>query len=686
MKNLKILSLVLIFAVLFSNCKKEEPEDPNTSTSTTEGVIVLEGSGLNNLASYSSSTGEIKFKNPVDYVVGNILTSSQICEEVPNGFLRKISSISEDKKKIQTQQATFEEAVEEGFLDVTRILLPEKNSKWDLEPGVEILEQTKFGFGFNFKDYVLCDQVVLNGFIEFNYAIRIKIEVKKWKLKSFIFKNEVDENSKLIISSTLSSSFITSEKVVASHSFSPIFLGMLGLVPVWVTPSLEIVAGSDGTFSICYANVSNFLCAEAGIKYEDSNWNLISDFSNDFGFENPSLNFNLDFITYAGPRLNLLLYDVAGSYGFVKSYLNLEVHNKTIYWYLDGGLNVDAGIIVKVLSKTLVNQSHTIIQYEEELASGQISGGNTPPTAFFTVNPVSGQPGTTFNFDASGSSDLEDPLSALQFRWDPSGDGIWDTDWSSEYVFAHQYIGQGIFNVGLQVKDSEEATDEYFKEVYVGVGGGEPCPGIPTVTYEGQVYNTVLIGTQCWLKENLNVGTMINGSQNQTNNSIIEKYCYDDDLTNCGTYGGLYQWDEMMQYTTTQGAQGICPNGWHLPTDEEWKVLEGTVDSQYGVGDPEWDGTGNRGYDAGKNLKSTTGWHYGGNGTNDFGFTILPSGYRSTEGSFDYLIDYTNFWSSSESSLDNAWARHLNYSSNGIYRISYLDKIYGFSVRCLQDN
>ncbi len=51
----------------------------------------------------------------------------------------------------------------------------------------------------------------------------------------------------------------------------------------------------------------------------------------------------------------------------------------------------------------------------------------------------------------------------------------------------------------------------------------------------------------------------------------------------------LYQWEEMMQYTTQQGAQGICPPGWHLPTDEEWKVLEGAVDSQYGIGDPEWD-------------------------------------------------------------------------------------------------
>jgi len=97
------------------------------------------------------------------------------------------------------------------------------------------------------------------------------------------------------------------------------------------------------------------------------------------------------------------------------------------------------------------------------------------------------------------------------------------------------------------IEDAPQTSELYEFEITEGI----PCPGIPTVTYQGQVYNTVLIGSQCWLKENLNVGTMINGSQNQTNNSTIEKYCYDNDPANCDEYGGLYQWDEMMQYTTT---------------------------------------------------------------------------------------------------------------------------------------
>lgn len=98
-----------------------------------------------------------------------------------------------------------------------------------------------------------------------------------------------------------------------------------------------------------------------------------------------------------------------------------------------------------------------------------------------------------------------------------------------------------------------------------------PCPGTLTVTYEGQVYNTIQIFSQCWLKENLNVGTMIQGDLNMTDNGIFEKYCYYNESDSCAKYGGLYQWDEMMQYTIQQGTQGICPPGWHLPTDVEWE-------------------------------------------------------------------------------------------------------------------
>ena len=213
-----------------------------------------------------------------------------------------------------------------------------------------------------------------------------------------------------------------------------------------------------------------------------------------------------------------------------------------------------------------------------------------------------------------------------------------------------------------------------------------PCPGTLIVTYEGQVYNTIQIFSQCWLKENLNVGTMIPGTQGMSNNSVIEKYCINNEQDSCTKYGGLYQWDEMMQYTSQQGVQGICPSGWHLPTDEEWKVLEGAVDSQYGIGDPEWDiGYDDRGFDAGLNLKSTSGWHGNGNGTNLFGFSGLPGGGRDESGNFLYIGSYGYWWTSTEFSSSNAECRVLSYYHPEVFR--YDDKKeYGFIVRCLRDN
>ncbi|MCK5839195.1 MAG: hypothetical protein KAG99_05065, partial [Bacteroidales bacterium] len=141
-----------------------------------------------------------------------------------------------------------------------------------------------------------------------------------------------------------------------------------------------------------------------------------------------------------------------------------------------------------------------------------------------------------------------------------------------------------------------------------------------TDSRDGATYNTIQIGTQCWMAENLNIGTRIDGVNDQINNSIIEKYCYNDIEDSCDVYGGLFQWDEMMQYITDTLAQGICPTGWHIPADYEWKVLEGNVDSQYPVGDPEWDLEGYRGFDAGKNLKSINSWEDN-TGTDLYGFT-----------------------------------------------------------------
>ena len=189
---------------------------------------------------------------------------------------------------------------------------------------------------------------------------------------------------------------------------------------------------------------------------------------------------------------------------------------------------------------------------------------------------------------------------------------------------------------------------------FTTVAEGMPCEGLPTVTYAGRTYNTVQIGSQCWLKQNLNVGTMIDSSQNQTiTNTAIEKYCYQNDTLNCGRYGGLYQWSEAMGYVTTAGAQGICPTGWHLPRLEEWDTLKAFVG-----------GDGNA-------LKA--------DGSNTSGFSAIFAGARTDAGAFTNFGSNATFWSTTRF----FYYTDLNKTNGSIYENTYTAN-YGLSIRCIK--
>ena len=187
----------------------------------------------------------------------------------------------------------------------------------------------------------------------------------------------------------------------------------------------------------------------------------------------------------------------------------------------------------------------------------------------------------------------------------------------------------------------------------------------PTASIDDSTW--LVIGAQTWAKTNLNVGTLVTGATTQTNNSTTEKYCYSDLESNCTTYGALYQWDEAMQYVNTEGAQGICPAGSHIPSDNDWKILE----MQLGMTQVEADKSAVWRGAEGTKLQS------GGSS----GLNMPFAGSRETSGPFNYLSSYTFLWSSSESST-SAWVRALNSGYATVFR-SASAKAYGFSVRCL---
>lgn len=197
-----------------------------------------------------------------------------------------------------------------------------------------------------------------------------------------------------------------------------------------------------------------------------------------------------------------------------------------------------------------------------------------------------------------------------------------------------------------------------------GGGMGLPCPGIEKVYYEGgpnsdgggAYYNTVQIGNQCWLKENLNY---------ETTNS----WCYDNNTANCDTYGRLYTWSAAMNGSTTEGAQGICPPGWHIPTRAEFETLENYVNDK-----------------AAALIDESETLNYTPTVTqNETGFSALLAGLRYDDGDFSHLGYNSYFWSSTEGiSSSYAYIMRLDYDYSYVY-LSNGNKDIGFSVRCVQD-
>jgi uncharacterized protein (TIGR02145 family) len=217
------------------------------------------------------------------------------------------------------------------------------------------------------------------------------------------------------------------------------------------------------------------------------------------------------------------------------------------------------------------------------------------------------------------------------------------------------------------------------------------CGNLLTDTRDGKTYTTVLIGTQCWMAQNLNFGARINVASEQTNNGVAEKYCYNDNAANCDIYGGLYQWNEMMNYspssnTNPSGRQGICPSGFHVPSNVELCQMETYLDATVNCTANDWTGVNNLGgvmKEAG-----TTHWTSpNGGATNSSGLTILPSGARDPNdgGIYGGLTRGGSLSTSTEFSSTNIWVHNLHYVYTTVYPHTTYTKSYGLSLRCLKD-
>jgi uncharacterized protein (TIGR02145 family) len=220
--------------------------------------------------------------------------------------------------------------------------------------------------------------------------------------------------------------------------------------------------------------------------------------------------------------------------------------------------------------------------------------------------------------------------------------------------------------------------------VEIGFASPFVCGDLLVDPRDGKSYETVSIGNQCWMAENLNVGEEIVSTNAQTFNGLIEKYCYLNESTYCESHGGLYQWAEMMQLPdsckTHECAsivaaehQGICPPGWHVPTDQEFKDLEVALGMSSAEADMLncW-----RGAPVGEMMMQ------GGSS----GFEGLLSGRCASNGSFSLINSYEYPYTADEYGATYAYRRCLRSGDNSVGRWNTFPKTYAMSVRCVKND
>ena len=277
------------------------------------------------------------------------------------------------------------------------------------------------------------------------------------------------------------------------------------------------------------------------------------------------------------------------------------------------------------------------------------------------TSPENGQEvliGETITINATAQDIGCGSISEIRFFVDDMGIGSvgnppYTLDWNTldAGIGSHSIKAIVYDNCGMNSSDEIEIVVTEYTGILVGSF---------TDPRDGQVYDTLQIGSQTWFVDNLNY-------------EVDSSWWYNNDADNGKKYGRLYTWD---------AAQGACPDGWHLPTDDEWKTLESYVGLRHDL----LDLMGWRGFDEGKKLKATSGWEYHGNGTNSTGFSALPAGFRDVNGDFASLGEIEAWWAATEYSVntEQGWWHGLEAQVNLIGR-NVINKDNAISVRCLKD-
>ena len=237
----------------------------------------------------------------------------------------------------------------------------------------------------------------------------------------------------------------------------------------------------------------------------------------------------------------------------------------------------------------------------------------------------------------------------------------YDTAMTAPYRFSWETLDQpaGDHDITAVAEDNDgmTSTSAIRVKVITNVEPVLPCSGGINISYEGQIYNTLQVGDQCWLRENMNVAT---------ENSVY----YNNDPGNGPTYGRLYNYEDAMT---------ACPPGWHLPTYEEWCTLVMHADASASCTEAAEVGT-----DAGFKLKSGGGWNNEHHGSDQFGFKARPGGFKGAAGNFSNLGKTAAFWSATETTDGQVFSWSMTDETTRVMN-NKTPKADLLSVRCIRD-
>ena len=629
------------------------PEDDSTT------IIGYDTSGTVFLDESSSYAQEVS--------VGDVIIG-QDDEEAPNGFLRKISSKTTQGGSVilETQQATMMEAFESMHINETHQLRP-SDIRWS-----KLISGSRLQSGEDDETFIVpldCvfydqdgnpgttdDQIRLDGEYAFTAALFAEIDFEWFTLSKFETGIETSQDVDIDLTANLQWQF--SEEVefdLAEIHFGAIPVGGV----VWLVPTLTVEAHIHGDLTITFeTGITYNQVSRYGFGYADDAFYGIDQSTQSFTYTPPQFTTEFNFEPGVSLNASCLLYGVAGPYMAGKAGFHFESILVT------DPCGVDLTFDLEAIAYAVVGIECDILglDYNQQ---------------FELYAHLLGE--WTYRISGTGTILIDPEPNSLNAPWSLEGPCSYNTSGTGDETL--NWLDPGDYTViwgvvsGWIAPSSEVQTLAVDETVtFTGTYGD----GTGTVTdIDGNVYQTVTIGPQEWMAENLKVTHYRNGDAipNVTDSATwlglsTGAYCnYNNDAASVAVYGRLYNW------FAADDSRSIAPEGWHVPSKDEWWLL---TNSLYYLG--------SEGAVGGKMKETgTTHWISPNSGaTNESGFTGLPGGRRSSYyGIFGHLGDRAFFWSTADAS-GQSWNLNLYYNSDG-YHIWSDDRESGFSVRCVKD-